>query len=83
MQDEDKNQVDTVKSIEQVTEGLHRYVFKQFSQLATIENAAIIAEYIKCQKTEINLSDKYRHTVITCLITFIKYFKVNGYQFLF
>ncbi|MGH9925500.1 MAG: hypothetical protein ACRD5B_08995 [Nitrososphaeraceae archaeon] len=48
MQDEDKNQVDTVKSIEQVTEGLHRYVFKQLSQLATIENAAIIAEYIKC-----------------------------------
>lgn len=75
MQDEDNNHIDTVKSIEQVTEGLHRYVFKQLSQLVTIENAAIIAEYIKCQKTEINLSDKYRHTVITCLITFIKYFK--------
>lgn len=80
MQDEDKNQVDTVKSIEQVTEGLHRYVFKQLSQLVTIENAAIIAEYIKCQKTEINLSDKYRHTVITCLITFIKYFKGKNFR---
>jgi integrase/recombinase XerD len=80
LQDEDKNQVDTVKSIEQVTEGLHRYVFKQLSQLVTIENAAIIAEYIKCQKTEINLSDKYRHTVITCLITFIKYFKGKNFR---
>ena len=80
MQDEDKNQVDTVKSIEQVTEGLHRYVFKQLSQLVTIENAAIIAEHIECQKTEINLSDKYRHTVITCLITFIKYFKGKNFR---
>ncbi|MGH9976579.1 MAG: hypothetical protein ACRD8Z_12200, partial [Nitrososphaeraceae archaeon] len=40
----------------------------------------IIAEYIKCQKTEINLSDKYRHTVITCLITFIKYFKGKNFR---
>ena len=35
---------------------------------------------MECQKIEINLSDNYRHTVITCLITLSRYFKNKNFK---
>jgi integrase/recombinase XerD len=65
---------------ENVTEGLHKYVYKQLTQKVSPDNAASIVEYIQCQKTEINLSDSYRRTVITCLITLSVYLENKSFK---
>jgi integrase len=70
-----------IKSIDNATERLQKYVHTQLTQLS-IENAIFITKYIECQKTEVNLSDTYRHTVITCLITLSHYFKNKNFRLL-
>ena len=44
------------------------------------ENAIKIAKYIKSQKTEVNLSDNYRKSVVTGLITLSRYFKNKSFS---
>lgn len=48
--------------IENVTNGLPKYIYKQLTQMISTENAIKIAEYIISQKTEVNLSDNYRRS---------------------
>jgi hypothetical protein len=76
-----QDQIDVIKSIDNATERLQKYVHKQLTQLS-IENAIFITKYIECQKTEINLSDTYRHTVITSLITLSRYFNNKDFRLL-
>jgi integrase/recombinase XerD len=74
-----QDQIDIIKSIDNATERLQKYVHKQLIQIST-GNAIFITKYIECQKIEINLSDNYRHTVITCLITLSRYFKNKNFK---
>lgn len=45
-----------------------------------MENAVIIIEFIKCQKTESNLSDGTKNLVIRSLITLVKYFANKNFK---
>jgi hypothetical protein len=71
----DKDRTDLFKSIQDITNSLHKFVFKQFTEQISTENADIIVKYIQCQKTEINLSDTYKRLVIISLIALARYFK--------
>jgi integrase len=70
-----KDQADFIKSIECVTNGLPKFVYKQLTQQILRENAVIIVEFIKCQKTE-----TYKNIVIQSLIVFIRYFKNKKFK---
>lgn len=76
----DKDQTDLIESIEHVTNGLPKFAYKQLTQQISRENAVIIVEFIKCQKTEVNLSDTYKNVVIASLIVLIKYFKNKKFK---
>ena len=69
----------TNQDIEVVTNGFHKYIHKQFTQMISIENAIKIAKYIQYQKSE-NLSDGYRRTTVTCLITLSRYFRNKSFN---
>ena len=75
-----KDNIDLIESIEQITSGLQKYVCKQLTEQISTENAIIIIEFIKCQKTEINLSDTYKNLVIRSLVTLIRYFKNKNFK---
>jgi hypothetical protein len=60
--------------IKDVTNGLPKYIHRQLTQMISTENAIKIVKYIQYQKTEINLSDNYRRSVVTCLITLSRFF---------
>ncbi len=53
-----------IRKIEAVTEGLHKYIYRELTQEVSTENAITIANFILAQKTEINLADTYRKTFI-------------------
>jgi site-specific recombinase XerD len=69
-----KENTDLIESIEHITNGLPKFAYKQLTQQISRENAVTIIEFIKCQKTESNLSDNTRNMVIQCLILLVKYF---------
>ena len=75
-----KDKIDLIESIGHITSGLPRFICKQLTQQISKENAVIIIEFIKCQKTESNLSDAYKNLVIRSLITLIKYFKNKNFK---
>ena len=75
-----KDKIDLIESIGHITSGLPRFICKQLTQQISRENAVIIIEFIKCQKTESNLSDAYKNLVIRSLITLIKYFKNKNFK---
>ena len=74
-----KDQTELIESINHITNDLPRFVYKQLSQIST-ENAVTIIEFIKCQKTESNLSDSTKNLVIRSLITLIKYFMNKNFK---
>jgi integrase len=69
-----------ITDIRIVTDGLHRYIYKQLTQKVSPDNAKSVMEFIQYQKTEINLSDSYRRTVISCLITLSFYFDNKSFK---
>jgi len=69
----------TNQDIEVVTNGFHKYIHKQFTQMISIKNAIKIAKYIQDQKSE-NLSDGYRRTTVTCLIILSRYFRNKSFN---
>ncbi len=73
------DKTDLIESIGHVTVGLQRYVYKQLTQMST-ENVITIREYIKCQKTEINLSDSTKNLIIRCLVILVRYFKDKNFK---
>ncbi len=75
-----KDGADLIESIENITNSIPKFVYKQLAQYISRENASIIIEFIKCQKTEINLSDTYKNLIITSLITLIKFFKNKNFK---
>lgn len=75
-----KDQTDLIESINQNTNGLPKFAYKQLTQQISTENAVTIIEFIKCQKTEINPSDSYKSLVIRSLIILIKYFKSKKFK---
>ena len=62
------------QDIKTAIDGLHKFIHKQIIQDVSNENAIKIAKYIKCQKSEINLSDNYRKIVVTTLIALARFF---------
>jgi integrase/recombinase XerD len=70
----------SLQDIEIVTNGLPKFIHKQLTQLVSTENAIKIAGYIKSQKTEANLSDSYRQSVVTCLINLSRYFMNKSFS---
>jgi hypothetical protein len=66
--------------IENVTNGLPKYIHKQLTHTISTENATKIAKNIISQKTEVNLSDNYRKSVVTCLITLSRYFTNKSFS---
>ena len=75
-----KDQVDLIESINHNINGLPRSTYKQLTQQISTENAVAIVEFIKCQKTESNLSDTYKNLVIRSLITLVKYFMNKNFK---
>ena len=75
-----KDQTDLIESIENITNGLPKFAYKQLTQQISRENAVTIIEFIKYQKTEINPSDAYKNLVIRSLIILIKYFKNKKFK---
>jgi integrase len=69
----------TNQDIEVVTNGFHKYIHKQFTEMISRENAVKIAKYIQDHKSE-NLSDGYRRMTVTCLITLSRYFKNKSFS---
>ena len=74
------NQIDLLERIEHITNDLPTFASKQLTQHISTENAHIIIEYIKCQKTESNISDGYKNLVIKSLVILIKYFKNKNFK---
>ena len=68
------------QDIKTAVDGLHKFIYKQIIQDLSIENAIKIAEYIKCQKSEINLSDNTRKTVVTTLIALARFLKNKSFN---
>jgi integrase len=71
------DQTDLIKSIEYIANGLPRFIYKKLTQQISTENAVTIIEYIKYQKTESNISNDTRNTVIKCLIILAKFTNKN------
>ena len=65
------------RKIENTIEGLSHDCFNWLKKVATFskENAAIISDYMMAMKTEINLSDSYRRSIIILLSKFSIFFK--------
>ena len=74
------NQTDLLERNESITNGLPTFASKQITEQISTENAGIIIEFIKCQKTESNISDGYKNLVIKSLIILIKYFKNKNFR---
>lgn len=77
---ENIKQTDLTEIINRNTNGLPRFVYKQLTQQISTENAVTIIEFIKCQKTESNLSDGSKNLVIRTLITLVKYFANKNFK---
>jgi integrase/recombinase XerD len=68
-----KDQTNLLESIDHITNGLPRFAYKQLTQQISTENAVTIIEFIKCQRTESNLSDGTKNLVIRSLMYLVKY----------
>jgi integrase len=68
------------RKIENATDGLDNYYHKLLSQRVSKENATIIASYIITMKTEVNLSDEYRKSIINLLAMFSKYHNHKSFR---
>lgn len=66
---------DRQRKIGLVTEGLDRYLRTQLTEQVALENANIICGYIVAQKTEKNISNNYRASIISGLIMLCKFHK--------
>jgi integrase/recombinase XerD len=75
-----KDQIDLIESINHITNGLPRFACKQLTQQISTENAVTIIEFIKCQKTESNLSDGTKNLVIRSLMYLVKYCKNKNFK---
>jgi integrase len=75
-----KDKIDLTESINHISAGLPKYVCKQLQEQILTENAIIIIEFIKSQKTEINLSDNYKNLLIKSLVSIAKYFKNKKFK---
>jgi hypothetical protein len=62
-----------IRKIGAVTEGLHKYIYRELTEEVSTENAITIANFILAQKTEINLADTYRKTFINVLTVLSKF----------
>ena len=71
---------DQSNQIEDIASDLPKYVYRQLTQQISKENAGIIIEFIKCQKTEINLSDGYKSLIARSFVALIKYFKNKNFM---
>jgi integrase len=65
------------RRIENTTEGLNHDCVNWLEKVASNnkENVIVITNYIKCMKTETNLSDNYRRSIIILLSRFSIFFK--------
>jgi hypothetical protein len=61
------DKIDLGRKIETVTEGLPRQVSRKLKSVNNDGNVVDIANFIGAMKTEINISDNYRGTVIKTL----------------
>jgi integrase/recombinase XerD len=61
------------KKIDFATAGLRPFIHKDLIENVSTKNARTIAEYVLAMKTETNLSDNYRATIIQLLSTLSKY----------
>jgi hypothetical protein len=68
------------RKIELVTEGLHRFIYRELIEEVSKENAIIIAEYIIAQRTDINISDTHRKNIINSLAVFSKFLKNKHFR---
>jgi integrase/recombinase XerD len=75
-----KKLIDPAESIGNIADGLPKFVCKQLAQLTSRENVGIIIRFIKCQKTEINLSDNYKYLLVRALIMLARYFKSKSFS---
>jgi hypothetical protein len=64
-----------IRKIGAVTEGVHKYIYRELTDEVSTENAITIANFILAQKTEINLADTYRKTFINVLTVLSKFLK--------
>jgi integrase/recombinase XerD len=75
-----KDQTDLLDTFDHITNGLPRFLNKQLTQQISKENGIIILEFIKCQKTESNISDNTSSMIVKCLILLVKYFKNKNFN---
>jgi integrase len=68
------------RKIENATDGLYNYYHKLLSEQVPKDNATIIANYIMTMKTEVNLSDAYRKSVIHLLSMLSKYHNHKSFR---
>ena len=61
------------------TAGLLPFIYKDLTQNVSSENALNIAEYVLVMKTEINLSDMYRTTIIQTLSLLSRFSKNKSF----
>jgi integrase len=74
-----KDRIDLFKSIEDITSDLHKFVYKQFMEQISTDDADIIVKYIQHLKIEINLSNTYKRLVIISLIALARHFKNKNF----
>ena len=77
-----KDQTDLIESINHLTNGLPKFAYKQLTEQISTENAVTIIEFIKCQKTESNLSDGTKNLLIRSLMYLVKYCKNKNFKLL-
>jgi hypothetical protein len=68
------------RKIQNATDGLDNYFHKLLSENVSNENAAIIANYIITMRTEANLSDNYRRSIISLLSMLSKYHNHKSFR---
>lgn len=76
---QNKDRIDLFIGIQDITSDLHKFVYKQFTEQISTDDADIIVKYIQCQKTEINLSNTYKRLIIISLIALARYFKNKNF----
>lgn len=68
-----KNLIESLyNKIDVVTEELDKYLRKQLKEQVCRENSEIISDYSLIQKKEMNLSETYRTTTLSILVSFCK-----------
>ena len=68
------------RKIENATDGLYNYYHKLLSEQVSKDNATIIANYIMTMRTEANLSDNYRKSIISLLSMLSKHHNHKSFR---